>query len=430
MAEPPAETRSETTAAPPDETPEPAYGYTYGQPSGNRVVQGTGRLPESEPVDVRLSGVPVWVAGVPLGGDTAWVVVLEDGRIEAFRLSGSEATTEPIAPDRLSPGQPPLLRASDGSLELVTSENPRASELSHHAPAPGGMGTVGFEIDGGLFAEFGDGPLFLENPGVTALPDARIVVDAGADLGAGSGEMALLSGPTEAYEHDVLGDGVEATALTLLEPGDRGLSAVRNVPPASGGVFEAVAPLWFDVPDAPGVEGDLLAVTESVDGLGGRVSVYSPDGSLAAAGPFIGEPQRWRHVLAAGPFGPDGETEVVAVRTPHLAAEVEFYRPDFDAGTLEISAAVPGYTSHRINSRNLDTARAGDLDGDGRWELLVPNQDYTELGAVRRTETGAEVAWTLPVGGTVVTNLASATDPGGRAAVAAGRSDGVLRIWR
>jgi hypothetical protein len=139
---------------------------------------------------------------------------------------------------------------------------------------------------------------------------------------------------------------------------------------------------------------------------------------------------KWRHVLAAGPFGPNGEFEVAAVRTPHLDATVEFYRPDFESGTLDIVAELPGYTSHRLGSRNLDTARAGDMSGDGRWELLVPDPSYTELAAVRREGDGAEVAWTLPAGGEISTNIASATDEEGRASVAVGRSDGTLRVWR
>jgi hypothetical protein len=82
-----------------------------------------------------------------------------------------------------------------------------------------------------------------------------------------------------------------------------------------------------------------------------------------------------------------------------------------------------------IHSRNLDAARAGDLDGDGRWELLVPGPNYDELVAIRHAKSGVETAWSLPSGGTLTTNLASATNSRGRAQVAAGRTDRVLRIW-
>lgn len=397
--------------------PAPVHGYTYGQPSSNRGVDGTGGLPGSNPVDVRLGGVPVWVVGVPLGDGTAWVVSLEDGRVRAFRLEGSGEISpqpivpQPIVPERLPPGAPPLVEAKDGELELVVADDRELSALTHPGPASAGGNLLGITRGGGVLAG-GE-----RIPGVVALPDARLARSA-------DGAVAALSKPTARYEHGVLGDGLEAEAMTLLRPADEGYRVSGRIRPASGGVFETVAPLWSKLNGD-----DLLAVTESTAAEGSRVSVYDPDGSLVAAGPFIGAPQKWRHVLAAGPFGPGGETEIAVTRTPHFGPRIEFYEPNLDEGELRLAAARPGYTSHRIYTRNLDAARAGDFDGDGRWELLVPDESYTGLGAIRHEEDGARVAWTLPIGGTLVTNLASATNWEGRAQVAAGRSDGVLRIW-
>lgn len=386
------------------------------------MVEGTGSLPDSRPVDVQLDGVPVWVVGVPLEDDTAWVATLEDGRVQAFRLDESgQASPVPIFPNRLAPGEPPLVKAHEGKLSLVTTGNPQASRQTHPVPVtPGSKNLVGIEQDGRVSVERteGDDVSAKELP-VVALPDARIVRGAG-------GTLAALSNPTLRYEHGVLGDAVEADSMTLIRPqGDAGFES-GGFAPASGGVFEQIAPLWFEF---PGIDEELLAVTESTPELATRVSVYSPDGKLAAAGPFIGESFKWRHLISAGPFGPNGEIELVDTLTPHIGGTIEFYRPNFDTGSLDIVATQTGYTSHRIYTRNVDTARAGDLDGDGRWELLVPNDAYTELGAIRHEENGATVAWNLPADGTIVTNLASATNSEGRAQIAAGRQDGVLRIW-
>ena len=74
-------------------------------------------------------------------------------------------------------------------------------------------------------------------------------------------------------------------------------------------------------------------------------------------------------------------------------------------------------------------AAAGDFDGDGRMELLLPEQSRTELGAIRGTQSGAEVAWTVPPDGRVVTNLAAVTLSNGMLAVGVGRDDSVLRLW-
>lgn len=400
------------TTAPSEKDLEPVYGYTYGQPSGNLVAEGEGGLPLSEMVDVPLDDSPDWVAGVPFREGVAWAVALADGSVRDVYLEvpGGIPPLE-ISPEELPAGAPPLVRSGGSSLELLPGSG---SPLTHPLPAEDAL--VGVAEDGDVFVKSADSTI---QTNITALPDARLVKS-------GSGLVAFLSNPTRRYAHGVLGDAIEANEITVADIGGNGRLEVRaEITAESGGVFEEISPMWVE---ARGNE--LLAVSESADGLGTRVSLYHPDGRLAAAGPFIGEPFKWRHVLAAGPFGPNGEFEIAAVRTPHLDAVVEFYRPDFESGTLDIVAEVPGYTSHRLDTRNLDTARAGDLDGDGRWELLVPNRSYTELAAIRRTENGAEVAWTLPAGGEISTNVASATDENGRAMVAVGRSDGVLRIWR
>jgi hypothetical protein len=389
------------------------YGYTYGQASGNRVVRGEGRLPEAEPVDVDLSGgTPVWVAGVPLEEDTAWVVTYNDGRVDAFRLDGASTEVQPwlTAPEHLPSSAPPLLVADDGRLGLVGLG--RTSPLTH--PVPAGAGLLGVTPEGRLIADK------VHAPSLSALTDARIVE-------AESGSLAVLSDPTTRYIHGVLGDAFEAGSIGVLEAGRGGYDLSGRVRPESGGTFETLAPLWFR-PD--GGEEELLAVTESTEREGSRISVYSPGGALVAAGPFVGEPQSWRHLVAAGPFGPDGEVELAAVRTPHVGGPVEFYRLDRENGELRLAASGGEYLSHTLYSRNLDAARAGNLDGDGSWELLLPDSSYTALEAVRRTKGGVETAWRLPLDGTLATNLASATDLRGRVALAVGTAEGKLRIWR
>ena len=66
--------------------------------------------------------------------------------------------------------------------------------------------------------------------------------------------------------------------------------------------------------------------------------------------------------------------------TPHIGGVVEFYH--LEGNALLIYASISGFTSHTIGSRNLDRGAAGDFDGDGQVELLLPNQALTELGAL------------------------------------------------
>jgi len=170
-----------------------------------------------------------------------------------------------------------------------------------------------------------------------------------------------------------------------------------------------------------------VIVTLSDARQGARVVVFSETGEIVAEGPAIGRGYRWRHQLAVAPFGPGGELELVDVLTPHLGGVVEFYR--LEGKTLRVVAQIRGYTSHVIGSRNLDMGAAGDFDGDGRLEILLPNQRLTELGAVRRTATGVEIAWSVSLGGRLRTNLAAVTLSNGTLAIGAGREGKILRIW-
>lgn len=97
---------------------------------------------------------------------------------------------------------------------------------------------------------------------------------------------------------------------------------------------------------------------------------------------------------------------------------------------LQVVASLRGYTSHILHTNNTDMAVAGDFDGDGQVELIVPAQDLSLLAAIRRTTDGAEVAWAVPADGIMTTNLAAVRLPNGELALAVGREDNSLRIWQ
>ena len=79
-----------------------AAGYIHQQADGNRVVYGTGALPDTEPVDIMLLGVPQWVAAVPYKEGSLWVVVLTDGAVNAYTVVNREVMPVDITPDNLT----------------------------------------------------------------------------------------------------------------------------------------------------------------------------------------------------------------------------------------------------------------------------------------------------------------------------------------
>lgn len=335
--------------------------------------------------------------------------------MQAFRVIGGEAAEITINPPSLTPGQPPVLRVEQDIPTLVTFPAFDPSAISH---------PVLLHIRGNYALITASGDLVITDPNlnqvarlaVNALPDARILVDE-------HDRLLLLTNPTTIYDHGVLGDRLEATSFTLIEtmPTAKIMASV-NLP--ANQVIEGIAPIWVDTDDDGNRE---IIVTVSNPNDGAQVVIYNESGERISAGPPIGRQFRWRHPIAAAEFGPDREIELVDVLTPHIGGSVEFYRQQNDA--LEVVAQLEGYTSHVIGTRNLDMAVAGELDGDGKIELLLPNQSRTELAAIRHSSEGAEVAWTLQIDGQMVTNLAAMYIPGDGIALALGRQDNVMRIW-
>lgn len=385
------------------------HGYTYQRADGNRMVLNASYLPEIEPIDLPLNGTPQWVTAVSDGTDIIWAVVLQDGSLQAFR-SNSEAVIE--VTDLLSVASlgstPPLLYVNEGNPDFVVAPSGNAGETY---PAVLSDGRLAYTLpEGGVVV--GDTTL-----DVNALPDGRILVD-------DQDRLLLLSDPTNRYAHGVLGDELEAGSITLIATQPE-TAVVNTITIPEPQVIEGIMPLWVDW----NLDGQReIIVTVSDANQGAQIVMFNEAGEQIAAGPTIGQGGQWRHQIAVAPFGPNGEWELAAVLTPHLGGVVEFYR--WNGSALEIVAEQTGFTSHVINTNNLDMAAAGDFNGDGRFELLLPTQDRTALGGIQRTEGGAEAIYQLPIGGQMVTNLAAAKTLTGQTAVAVGRDDGVLRIWQ
>jgi hypothetical protein len=251
---------------------------------------------------------------------------------------------------------------------------------------------------------------------INALPDTRILVDE-------SERILVLTEPTDRYDHGILGDRIEAASITLVET-QAAPRVVGTIVIPEPGVIEGLSPIWIDL-DGDGRREIIVTISDAL--LGARLVVFDEQGNRIATGPAIGQSHRWRHQLAVAPFGPEGELEIVDVLTPHIGGVVEFFR--LERNRLHNTASVRGYSTHRIGSRNLGMALAGDFDGDGRIELLVPEQNFRYLGAIRRTDDGAETVWRLPVGGHITTNLAAAVLSSGNVVLGVGSAEGTVRLW-
>jgi len=399
-----------TTPEGPTATPMPpptgaTYAFTHLRADGNRIVDGTGAIDDARPVDIAVDGRPAWLLAFPGSGATSyWTVVRADGRATTHRVG--DGTSETVtAHGRVS--TPPLAYAADGAVGVVD------------APADCAEHTHPVAVDGGLLYVATNGDAVVRGDGATTRLDAAAPTDC-RPVRIDGDRYALYGGRTTRYGHGALGDTVEGSRLLVVDAAAGRVDA--DVPLDAPTAFEGLSPLAADLDG----DGDVEVVTTVADAAdGARIRAYAADGTELATGPVYGP--GWRHQLCVAPFGPDGRRELAVVRKPHVDRTLEFYRLDDDG--LTVTATHDGYASHTYGSRNVDGGLAADLDGDGRWELLLPTTRRRRLAAVRRTDRGAERAWTLPLGGELVTNVAGVGLDDGRLAVGAGTA-GRVRIWQ
>ena len=329
-------------------------------------------------------------------------------------LDNGDITGEPLE-FKMQPGRPPSA-FSDGELfSLVLVQASDQSQVSHpvHLPL---SDTRAFITQSGQLKIVDGRDRMVAALEIYALPDARIIRDE-------NDRLLVLSGRTSVYTHGVLGDQIEASSITLIETYPQPQVAAQ-FEVNENEVIEGISPIWVDMTGDG--QREIIITVSNLD-EGARIVLLDETGSRIAQGPSMGTPFRWRHQIAVSNFDLGGEAELAGVRTPHIDGNVEFYR--LENGELSIAAEFPGVTSHTIGSRNLDMAAAGDFDGDEKSELLVLSPDLREVIAVQRTDAGAEQAFRLSIDGEITTNLAGAPLPDGRAALAVGNDDNLLRIW-
>lgn len=191
---------------------------------------------------------------------------------------------------------------------------------------------------------------------------------------------AWFAGATDRYQHNVLGDSLEASKL-ILET-NAGNQLTIELP--ENRVFEDLEPRIVDI-NADGV--DEVIVIESDSKAGASLAVYSiVDSGLVkmASTPFIGTPYRWLNPVGVGDFDGDGKVDIAAIITPHIGGFLRLYHLTGDK--LIEFAEYSGASTHSIGSTELGLGQV--IEASPRDLLLVPNRNRQALMLLERTENG------------------------------------------
>lgn len=394
------------------------YFYTYHNPAGNRLVRGSGTFPDVDVIDIPLSGIPAWAVAYAM--ETAiWHVVMRNGDMQVIEVSPS-GSARSLATEHgwFAGAQPPLVGVSMVEGTYVMRGDKSVSPWSHPIPV-NDFEVLYIDREGDLVLAR-ESSVLARMP-IRAQPDARLVMNR-------VGQIALFANATDQrYVHGIMGDRLEAATLLVLEVKDREIRLLARVDLPGEDVFEGIAPFWADI---DGDDREDLVATVSNGAVGARLRAYLWDGRgirQEVDGPAIGQGNRWRHQITAGPLGPSGEIEIVDVVTPHIDGRLEFSR--FEGDSLQVVAGLSDVTTHAIGSRNLDQTAAGDFNGDGQPEVLVMDRSRSKVIAVQHTRDGAREVWQVDAGAEIVSNFSPVELLENRLGLAVGAADGRLRVW-
>lgn len=258
---------------------------------------------------------------------------------------------------------------------------------------------------------------FFDRPARPKNPDDA-VRDSRVAMGTRDIARAWFAEPTEAYDHGILGDKTEASAL-VIERRDGGKEIVRL---GADAVFEDIEPRLADL-DGDGKDEIIVVKSYLKHGsalavIGERKGKYE----IVAETPPLGSPHQWLNPAGIGDFNADSRTDIAMVRQPHVVGTLELW--SYVGGSLRKTAEIPDTANHVIGSRALNMSAAADFDGDKSLDLAVPSLDRSKLRFLSFVPAHEIASVALP--GKAVTNLGLVAIENSPPAVVVGLADGTL----
>ncbi|TLP45454.1 hypothetical protein FDK21_11875 [Cohaesibacter sp. CAU 1516] len=197
------------------------------------------------------------------------------------------------------------------------------------------------------------------------LPDGR-VAKANGDIRA-----VWLSQPTDRYRHGVLGDAIEAGAVTVRRKDGMLVSFVLP----GDSVFEDLHPRLADLDGDGRTE---IVLVRSYLTKGAALSILGlRNGKLEilAENTAIGTANRWLNPSILLDAPDTGEVRVGLVRTPHIGGQLQIWR--YAGGTFRRIAVAEGFSNHTIGSRALGLSAV--LSKGKARRILLPDARQRRL---------------------------------------------------
>ncbi len=215
-------------------------------------------------------------------------------------------------------------------------------------------------------------------------------------------ERAWLTGSTRRYRHNILGDDVEASGITVIDrKGKR-----YDLKLGNDSVFEDRKIRIADL-DQDGKEE--LIVVHSYLNRGGAMTVYGLRNGkiqLIDETPAIGIPNRWLNPAVIADVDNDGKLEIAYVETPHIGGILHVM--NLVNNKLVYKYKSFSTSNHGIGSRIQELAAAVDWNGDGIPDIVVPNANRSGIKVFSYARKKAELIAEIALGNRILSAIVAA----------------------
>lgn len=175
------------------------------------------------------------------------------------------------------------------------------------------------------------------------------------------------------YDHEVLGDAIEAKSIAVVLKDDKKSTVTLD----ENHVFEDLKIRLYDI-DEDG-DDELFVIKTNIN-KGASLAVYKIMGNsinqIATSG-YLNRSYRWLNVVGFGDFDGNGIKNIAIVKTPHIGGFLTIY--EYIDGQMKEKYKQYGFTNHFIGSTELDMSAVSDINDDKIDEMILLEMNKKDI---------------------------------------------------